>query len=129
MRQLEKKGPLLDADKYGATTCVRMAYKSFQLGFKHSFGDIDPTRGTLAKSQKEKIDKMKDWTDNPFDEYQCSKCQNHFVLKKKSEKIRCNACEKSWANAQCSYQMCKKCCVSHTSDEDMRACKVKSHKQ
>ena len=118
----------LDADKYEATTCVRIAYKAFQLGFKHSFGDIDLTRGTLAKSQKEKFDKMKDWTANPFDEYQCKKCHNHFVLKKKSGKIRCKACIKSWANTQCTYQMCKKCCVSYTSGEKVDACKIKSHK-
>ena len=65
-----------------------MAYtKALQMELRHSFGQIDPTRGTLAlaKSKKEKFDKMKEWDDSPFHEYQCNKCRNHFTIKKRHE--------------------------------------------
>ena len=43
------------------TTLVRMAFKAFELGFPCIFGELDPTVGALAESQKAKLDKMKDW--------------------------------------------------------------------
>jgi hypothetical protein len=117
------------ADEYGANTFVRMAYKAFQMELKHSFGQIDPTRGTLAKSQKEKFDKMKEWDDSPFHEYQCNKCRNHFTIKKRHEKLRCASCTTAWANSKCANKMCKKCCVHHTTlNTSITSCKVKSHK-
>ena len=119
-----------DADEYGANTCVCMAYKAFQMELKHSFVQIDPTRGTLAKSQKEKFDKMKEWDDSPFHEYQCNKCRNHSTIKKRHEKLRCASFTTAWADSKCTNKMCKnkKCCVHHTTlNTSITSCKVKSH--
>ena len=111
----------------GATTCVRMSYKSFQLGFKCLFGDIDPTVGTLALSQKKKFDEMLEWVDSPLLDYQCNKHANHFVLAKKHNRVRCT-CGKAWINKDCTNKMCKKCCMAKEVGRNSILCKVKSHR-
>ena len=40
---------------YGANTCVRMAFKAKQMGLDFSFGKVDPTKGVLSKTRKEKF--------------------------------------------------------------------------
>ena len=76
--------------EYGGKTCVRIAFKAFEMqDFGFSFGDIEPTVGTLANSHKEKFDKMKSWADSPLHEYQCNKRVNHYVMAKKHEKMKC----------------------------------------
>ena len=47
------------AASYGATTCVRIAFKAFEMQLNYDFGGVDCTKGVLANSQKEKFDKMK----------------------------------------------------------------------
>lgn len=113
---------------YGATTCVRMAYKAYQMrDFQFSFEKIDPA-GSIAATQKKKWDEMIDWENNPFHEYQCKKSRNHFVIVKKHKKIICVTCPAGRANAKCAHKMCKKCCVSYvTSNENIVKCKEKSH--
>ena len=115
------------ADGYEASTCIWIAYKAYQMKLDYSFGDINLTLGTLANSHKAKFDEMKNWVDNPFQEYQCNKCRNHFVLSKKHAKVGCKSCVSAWSNKSCSHGMCKKCCIEHTSGDDVSACKVKSH--
>ena len=83
---------------------MRIAFKEFEMGFKFSFGSIDPTDGTLAKSQRDKVVKMNDWVDSPFHEYQCNKCHNHYVLAKKHKKVKCTNCGTAWANRSCSFE-------------------------
>ena len=114
---------------YGATTCVRIAFKAFEMSLKFDLGNVDFTQGTLANSQKEKFDKMKSWVDSPFHGHQCNKCRNYFVLRSKHHKVQCVACGPfASANSRCSYKMCKKCCVKHTSDPSVDApYKVKGH--
>ena len=99
---------------HGPTTCIRMAYKAMRMGFAFSFGDIDVTDGTIANSQKKKIDEMfeENWTENPFLGYQCLKRKSHFVISKKHEKTKCVHCITRWAHAKCCNSMCKKCCVA-----------------
>ena len=102
-----------DISKYGPTTCVRMAYKAFEMGFPFSFGGIDPTVGTIASSQKKKIDEMTEWPNSPFHEYQCNQCRSHFVIAKKHKKIKCSKCLTRLGNTACSSKMCKQCCLDH----------------
>ena len=64
-RKIKVEKPF-DTSEYEATTLVRMAFKAFELGFPFSFGDMDPTVGRIAESQKAKFDKMKDWSKSPF---------------------------------------------------------------
>ena len=121
-----------NVDGYGATTCVRLAFKAFQMqSFRFSLCGVDLTKGTLAESQKKKFDQMKDWVDSPFLEYACRKPhknRNVFVIEKKHEKIPCACCETERANKKCSYKMCKKCCVKHcVENADVDLCKEKSH--
>ena len=47
-----------NCEEYSVRTCVWMVFKAYKMGLKYSFGDIDPTRGRLHKSHKEKFDKM-----------------------------------------------------------------------
>ena len=70
----------------------------------------DPGVGTLANSQKAKLDEMEEWADYPFVEYQAKIVRGHFVLVKKVSAIVCKGCAKS-GNAKCSNGMCKGCCV------------------
>ena len=49
-------------DEYGVNTCVRIAYKAFQMeeyDVSFSLGNISFTKGTIAASGKEKFDQMK----------------------------------------------------------------------
>eukprot|EP00956_Cyclotella_meneghiniana_P018221 scaffold30203_cov61-Cyclotella_meneghiniana.AAC.1 len=60
-------------------------------------GDLDPTiNGTLASSQKEKLDKMKRWVSNPFKAYECKKKKNknyyYLELEAKDNKRVCADC-------------------------------------
>ena len=53
-----------------ATSCVRIAFKAFEMSIPFDFGACggDPKNGTLATSQKEKIGDhvMQMWDGNPF---------------------------------------------------------------
>ena len=52
------------------TTCVRVAFKAFEIGVPFEFGTGGgPTDCTLAKIQKKKIDEMEMWENNPFVHY------------------------------------------------------------
>ena len=123
----------INTQAYEATTCIRIAYKAFELtefDLKFSIDNIDPMIGTIASSQKEKMDRMEDWMDNPFKEYKCKKCRSYFVIVKKHNKTVCSAegCT-SGANKNCGHKMCKKCCVKHVNASGKKsACKLKSHK-
>ena len=49
----------INTDEYEANTCIRIAYKAFQLEdylVEFSIANIDPTKGTIAASGKEKFD-------------------------------------------------------------------------
>ena len=127
-----------EAGEYGARTCVRMAFKAYELGLKYSFGSIDPTKGTLAASHKEKFDKMANWVDSPFHEYKCNTCRKRvsptvtvksYVLKKRHDRVKCIDCMAAWANIQCSHKRCKKCCIKFTTEGTGDVCKVKTHHQ
>lgn len=130
-RKIEPIDTFNAAEKYDATTAIRMAFKAYQMKWlSFSLGNIDPTKGTIAASQKEKFDKMKDWVDSPFHEYQCNKCRTYFVVAKKHQKVACTVCSTERANTKCSYNACKGCCVKHVSGgSDVSACKVKDHAQ
>ena len=121
----------INTSSYDATSCVRIAYKAFDLRLEYSLGKLDPTVGTIAASNKAKFDKMKGWPDSPFHEYQCNKRGNCFIIVKKHKKVACANEEcNGWANKNCSYSMCKKCCIAHTSAPDghITPCRVKDHK-
>jgi len=92
------------------TTCVRIAYKAWQMpSFGFDLGSIDYTKGTLANSQKEKFDKMKNWPDNPFKEYQCNKRGNHFFMTKRHDRVYYVECKTGRKNVSCSHKRCKGC--------------------
>ena len=119
-----------DTDSYGATTCIRIAFKAFEMKqFRFSWEGVDPTKGTLANSQKKKYDELKEWVDSPYHQYKVTKRGNHCVVSKKHAKITC-ADEKctTRANTKCSHKMCKKCCIKHTS-AGADKCKLKEHKE
>ena len=117
---------------YGASTCVRIAFKAFQMqSFGFSLCKIDLTKGTLAESQKVKFDKMKAWPDSPFLEYTCRKPhrnRNVYAIEKKNGKLPCVGCSQDRANKKCCFNMCKACCVKHcASNYDISLCKEKGH--
>ena len=104
-----------DSTEYEATTLVRMAFKAFELNFPFTFGSLDPTVGTIAASQKERFDKMKDWTNSPFHVYQLKKKHSHYQIIKKHEQVKCVKCGTKNANQKCSNMMCKGCYLVHGS--------------
>ena len=68
-----------------STTCVRIGFKAKQMQIKYDLGELDPSNGTLANSQKAKLDDMKGWVSNPFAEYNLKKVSSYFVLVKKHD--------------------------------------------
>ena len=96
------------------------------MSIKFILGTLDPTIGTLAKSQKAKIDKMDGWCDNPLVEYCCKSLNSFFYLEKKHQAVNCPKCGKR-ANIKCSYKICKKCCTAHVLEGTGVACKTKVH--
>ena len=63
----------INTDEYEANTCIRIAYKAFQLEeylVELSISKIDLTKGTISANGKENFDHMKDWPEIPFREYQ-----------------------------------------------------------
>ena len=78
---------ITNIDGYKVTTCFRISSKEFELeefDLKFSLANIDPSNGTtIAASQNEKFDKMREWPKSPFREYQCNKRSAYFVTAKK----------------------------------------------
>ena len=110
-----------------ATTCVRIAFKAFEMGIPFEFGaGGDPTNGTLATSQKEKIDAMQMWDGNPFVHYNIKKINNHYIMQKKVAREQCTKCKSRYINSRCTFKLCSKCCVDQTTEGG--PCRVKSHR-
>eukprot|EP00986_Skeletonema_menzelii_P014343 scaffold9453_cov75-Skeletonema_menzelii.AAC.1 len=104
-----------DTLEYGATTLVRLAYKAFDLDFPFTFGDLTPddVGGTIAESQKVKIDQMERWHNNPFITYACKKEKTYYKLVKKHSQEKCVKCLTKNRNKKCNANMCKPCCAEH----------------
>ena len=94
-----------------------------------SITNIDPTKGTIATSKKEKFGQMKDWAESSFHEYQYNKHSSHFVIAKKHKKINCTTAGCSyWVNKNCGHKMCKKCCMKLQAESGkLSVCKIKEH--
>ena len=112
-------------------TCVRIAFKAFEMGIPFEFGaGGDPTNGTLATSQKEKIDAMQMWDGNPsfVHDYNIKKINNHYRMQKKVAREQCTKCKSRYINSRCTtFKLCSKCCcVDRTSEGG--PCRVKSHR-
>ena len=119
-----------DYRKYGATTCVRLAFKAFEMQhFKFDMGELDPLNGTLAISQKNKLDKMKNWDDSPLKDFECKKKknQNCYCLVAKEQQVKhCADSRSRCVSKRCSVARCKKCCVKHCIKHELK-CKCKDH--
>ena len=104
-----------DTSDYGATTLVRIAYKAFDLGFPFTFGDLTPedVGGTIAESQKVKMDLMSDWHNSPFLTYKCKKEKTYYKIVKKHSQEKCVKCLTKNRNKNCTTKMCKPCCAEH----------------
>ena len=86
----------INTDEYEANTCIRIAYKVFQMEeylVEFSISNIDPTKGNIAASGKEKFEKMKEWLEIPLHECQCIKHSSHFVISKKHKNMNCAAAQ------------------------------------
>ena len=44
--------------------------------FKFNMEDLDPTNRSFAQSQKDKLEKMKNWDKYPFHLFDCKKTKN-----------------------------------------------------
>ena len=85
-----------DRSKYTSTTCIHLAFKAFEMQqFKFDMEDLDPTNGSFAQSQKDKLEKMKNWDKYPFHLFDCKKMKNKncFSLVKKHDKVACVECK------------------------------------
>ena len=86
----------INTDEYEANNCIRISYKAFQMEeylMEFSIANIDPTKGTVAASGKDKFDQMKDWPEIPFHNYQRDKHSSHFVISKKHKKVNYDAAQ------------------------------------
>ena len=71
---------------------MRIAFKAFEMGILFDFvTGGDPTSGTLANSQKQKIDAIdavQMWQHNPFVHYNVKKKRDYFELQKKNKRVK-----------------------------------------
>ena len=84
--------------------------------------------GTLASSQKDKLDKIKSSANNPLKAYECKKKKNknYYFLVAKDNELVCADCCSCRVNKACSMIRCKKCCVQYC-QEERKKCKCKDH--
>ena len=84
--------------------------------FNYSLGNIDPTKGTIAKSQKAKFDEMKQWVGSPLHDYQCKKEKSHFILAKKDSCVcNCDGAVLTFSDMQKDFYKCIKVNCHHSS--------------
>ena len=70
-----------------------LPYKAFQMQqFMFEMGQLDPTRGTFANSQKAKGDEMKKWDLSPFHLFKSQNKHNCYVFLAKHNKVPCTEC-------------------------------------
>ena len=123
----------INVGEHSRRTCVRIAYKAFQLEeclVDFSLANIDATSETIAATGKDNFDAMKVWEEYRFHEYQCNKCSTHFIIAKNHVKVNCavEGCT-AWSNKNCGHKMCKKCCVKHVAASGKESsCTIKEHK-
>ena len=113
-----------------ATTCVRDAYKSMQMKIKLNLVKLgDPAVGTLVKSQKAKVDKMKGWCDYPVPEYWIKPIRNYFILEKKHKAINCGSyARRTHIAPNMLNRRYRACCIAFMSKKgNINTCKVKDH--
>ena len=103
-----------DTSDYEATL-VRIAFKAFDLDLPFSFSDLTPedVGGTIAESQKVKIDQMAAWHNSPFLTYTCKKEKTFYKIVKKHSQEKCVKCLTKNRNKKCTTNMCKPCCAEH----------------
>ena len=93
-------------NQYSATTCDLMAFKKFEMQqFKLDMLHLlDPTKGTLASSHKDKLENMMGWDVNLLGTYQCQKKKNknYYYLVHKSDQLCCADCQCSCVSIKCS---------------------------
>ena len=92
-------------------------------------GELDPLNATLAISQKNKQDKMKNWDDSPLKDFECKKKknQNCYCLVAKEQQVKhCVDCCSSCVSMRCSVARYKKCCVKYCIKHELK-CKCKDH--
>ena len=99
------------------------------MGIPFDFGaGGSPINGTLATSQKEKIDAMQMWDGNPsfVHDYNIKKINNHYRMQKKVAKEQFTKCKSRYiSNSRCTFKLCSKCCVDRTTEGG--PCRVKAH--
>jgi hypothetical protein len=112
-----------DYSQYSATTCVFMVLKKFEMQqFKLDMPELlDPTKGTLVSSQKDKLDKIMGWDENPICEHQCKKKKNknYYYLVHKGDQLCCADCQCSRVSIKCSTVRCKMHCVENCIAESL----------
>ena len=124
----EKSIQVVNLYKVGnpATTCVRAVYKAMQMKLRVDLDGLDPSDGTLAKTQKAKFNELSNWCDNPLVEYQCKAVRSHFVIEKKHKAVPCISCG-GRGNTKCSHGRCKKCCIAFVSESGAKSCTAPGH--
>ena len=92
--------------------------------------DLDPTYGSFTQSQKDKLEKMKNWDKYPFHLFDCKKTKNKncFSLVKKHDKVAFVECKIGRVNKTCTNRMCKKSCVKFALISSTK-CKCKDHRK
>ena len=116
----------VDAEGNCATTCLRLAFKAFQMRqFGFSLGNLDHTKGIIVNAPKEKLDNTNNWVYSPFHSYKCKKKKNHFILVTKHDHVACVDCSVERVNKRCSYKRCKKCWIKFAMTSQQ--CQSKDH--
>jgi hypothetical protein len=95
-------------------TCIRLAFKSFQMNLPFEFGDIKINDGAFFKSHLAKLEQLEKWDKNPFVGMEVRKgpSQSYLLIRSKNH-VACASISSHKANAKCALRMCKACCMKN----------------
>ena len=86
-----------------ATTCVRVAYKAFQMSFPYSFGNLYRTNGLILLMEQflwsqKRFSNMMKRIKSPSYKYQFCKCHKYYEIIKKHFYFWCTDWLTKWEN-------------------------------
>ncbi len=95
-------------------TCIRLAFKSFQMNLPFEFGDIKVDDGSFFKSHLAKLEQLRKWDKNPFVGMEAKAGpKQSYLLVRARQHVVCASVSSHKANAKCALRMCKACCLKN----------------
>ena len=103
----------INYEENGATNCIRLAYKAFQINnFISVCENWALIEVHLHTSKRRNLKKMNDWVGSPFHVFECKKRDNHCIYITKHDKVLCVDCSlnpiyKKWSTKKMRNVLCE----------------------